>query len=66
MRYVVKKLSFKKGTVARKARGKVAEDLKSRGVESDSAFAQVTAITKRASTGGQKRLSQHGLKKKKG
>ena len=58
------KVSFKKGTKARKARGKIAEDLKAKGVEKSSAFAQATAITKRASKGGRKRLAKHGLKKK--
>jgi len=62
---MARKLSFKQGTIARKARGKLAENLKSQGVEPDSAFAQATAITKRASSSGQKRLAKHGISKKK-
>jgi hypothetical protein len=57
-----KKLSFKKGTVARAARGKIAEQFKAEGDSADSAFAKATAITKRASKGGQKKLAQKGLK----
>lgn len=60
-----KKVSFKAGTKARAARGKVAESLKARGVDPDIAFAEATNIIKRASPGGRKRLARKGLKKTK-
>jgi hypothetical protein len=56
--------SFKTGTTARKARGRVAESLKRRGMPKSRAFAMATAITKRASAAGRKRLARRGLKKK--
>ena len=59
---MAKKPSFTKGTAARKARGKIAEDLKTGGASTDSAFAQATAITKRASRKGRKTLATKGLK----
>ena len=58
-----KKLSFKSGTEARKVRGKLAEELKEKGDDSESAFAKATAITKRVKTpAARKRLGKHGLK----
>jgi len=60
-----KKVSFKTGTKARAARGKVAEQLKRRGLRKGSAFALATYIAKRASASGRKRLARRGLRKRK-
>jgi len=58
-----KNLSFKKGTTARAARGKVAEELKGKGDPPDKAFAIATAITQRTKTpAATKRLAKHGLR----
>lgn len=57
---MAKKPSFKKGTTAREARGKIAEDLKATGTPTASAFAQATAITQRASRSGRKKLAKKG------
>jgi hypothetical protein len=56
------KTSFKRGTRAQKARGKVAEDLKHQGMSTEKAFAIATTITKKASAKGRKRLARRGLK----
>jgi hypothetical protein len=61
-----KKTSFKRGTKARAARDKVAEQLKRRGRSASRAFALATFIAKRASLAGRKRLIRHGLRRKKG
>jgi hypothetical protein len=58
---MAKKTSFKEGTPARAARGKVAEDLKGEGRSADSAFAIATTIAKRASPQGRQRLARRGL-----
>jgi hypothetical protein len=59
------KTSFKRGTTARKARGKVAESLKRRGLRTRNAFALATYIAKRAKPAGRKRLARRGLRKRK-
>ena len=59
-----KKTSFKRGTIAQKARSKAAESLKRRGHGVRSAFALATYIAKRASRAGRKRLARHGVRKK--
>jgi len=59
-----KKVSFRTGTKARAARGKVAEQLKRRGSSARRAFALATYITKRASAAGRKRLARRGLRKR--
>ena len=61
---MAKKLSFKEGTQARAARGKVAEDLKGEGRSADSAFAIATTIAKRAAPEGRGRLARRGLGKR--
>jgi hypothetical protein len=58
------KVRFKAGTTARKARGKVAEALKRRGMPASRAFPIATGIVKKASTAGRKRLARRGLRKK--
>ena len=61
------KLSFKKGTLARKVRSRIAEEFKAEGDDTESAFAKATAITQRVKTpAARKRLGKHGLTKKKG
>jgi hypothetical protein len=60
-----KKVSFKRGTRAQKARSAAAEDLKRRGMRTGNAFALATYITKRASPAGRKRLTRHTMRKKK-
>lgn len=55
---MARKLSFKKGTGARKARGKLAEKLKREGKSDSSAFAIATAATKRMSPKGRKRAAR--------
>lgn len=52
------RMSFKLGTKARKARGRVAERLKERGMSADRAFAIATASTKRMSRGARERLAK--------
>lgn len=59
-----KKVSFKRGTYAQKARSKAAEGLKRRGMRTSNAFALATYIAKRASPAGRKRLIRHGIRKK--
>ena len=61
---MAKKVSFKTGTTARKARGKVAEQLKRRGLRKGNAFALATYIAKRAKPAGRKRLARRGLKRR--
>lgn len=61
---MARKVSFRRGTTAQKARSKTAESLKKRGMTTASAFAQATYITKRASPKGRKRLARRGLKKR--
>ena len=61
---MAKKTSFKRGTVAQKARSKAAESLKKRGLKTGNAFALATYIAKRASPKGRKRLARHGVRKK--
>jgi hypothetical protein len=56
--------SFKEGTPARAARGKVAEELKEEGRSPNSAFAIATTIAKRASPAGRARLARRGLGKR--
>ena len=58
------KISFKRGTRAQKARSKVAESLKRRGMRTGNAFALASYIAKRASPSGRKRLARRGLRKK--
>ena len=60
-----KKASMKRGTVARRARGKIAEQLKRRGRKASSAFALATYIAQRAGPAGRKRLARRGLRKRK-
>lgn len=60
---MAKKISFKKGTTARVARGKIAEQFKVEGDTAESAFAKATSIVQKASKGGQKRLAKKGLTK---
>lgn len=62
---MAKKVSFKRGTSAQKARSKVAEGLKRRGLRTRNAFALATYIAKRATPAGRKRLARRGLRKKK-
>lgn len=65
---MAKKVSFKRGTRAQKARSKTAESLKKRGHAASgakNAFALATYITKGASPSGRKRLARRGLGKKK-
>ena len=57
-----KKVSFKRGTTARKARGKVAEQLKKRR-KVKAPFAVATKIVKRAKPKARKRLARRGLTK---
>jgi len=59
-----KKVSFRTGTKARAARGKVAEQLKRRGLRKGNAFALATYIAKRAGAAGRKRLARRGLRKR--
>jgi hypothetical protein len=59
-----KKTSFRRGTLAQKARSKVAESLKRRG-GAGNAFALATYIAKRAKPLGRKRLARRGLGKRK-
>jgi hypothetical protein len=61
---MARKTSFKIGTTARKARGKVAESLKRQGLPASRAFAIATTIAKKASPKGRKRLARRGLKQK--
>ena len=61
---MAKKTSFKRGTTAQKARSKVAEGLKRRGLRTGNAFALATYIAKRAKPAGRKRLARRGLRKK--
>lgn len=64
---MAKKVSFKRGTRAQKARSKTAESLKRRGPKATgakNAFALATYIAKRASPSGRKRLARRGLRKK--
>lgn len=61
---MARKVSFKTGTAARRARGKIAEQLKRQGRGVRSAFALATYITKRAKPAGRKRLARRGLRKK--
>lgn len=60
-----KKVSFKRGTTAQKARSKIAEQLKRRGRGVGNAFALATYIAKRAKPAGRKRLASRGLRRKK-
>ena len=60
-----KKPSMKRGTLARKARGKVAESLKRRGRSASRAFALSTYIVQRAGPAGRKRLARRGLRRRK-
>jgi hypothetical protein len=63
-----KKLSFRKGTQAQKARSAAAEDLKRKGHRATgarNAFALATYITKGASPKGRRRLARHTIRKKK-
>jgi hypothetical protein len=60
-----KKPTMKIGTLARKARGKIAEQLKRRGIKKGNAFALATFIAQRAGVSGRKRLARRGLLKKK-
>jgi hypothetical protein len=62
---MARKVSMKKGTVARRARGKIAEQLKRRGRSASRAFALATFIAQRASAAGRKRLARRGLRKRK-
>lgn len=62
---MAKKTSFKRGTRAQKARSKVAEQLKRRGMRTSNAFALASYIAKRASPSGRKRLASRGLRKRK-
>jgi hypothetical protein len=55
------KISFKKGTEAREASSRVAEDLKRKGT-SDNPFALSRYITKRAGPAGRARLAKRGLR----
>jgi hypothetical protein len=62
-----KKVSFKRGTPAQKARSAAAEDLKRKGHRATgarNAFALATYITKRASPAGRRRLARHTIRKK--
>lgn len=61
---MARKVSFKTGTAARRARGKVAEQLKRRGMPKSRAFALATYIAKRSKPAGRKRLARRGLRKK--
>jgi len=61
---MAKKVSFRKGTKARAARDKVAEQLKRRGTRKGNAFALATYIAKRAKPAGRKRLARRGLRKR--
>ena len=61
---MARKVSFKRGTSAQKARSKVAESLKRRGLRKGNAFALATYIAKRAKPAGRKRLARRGLRKK--
>ena len=61
---MAQKTSFRRGTKAQKARSKVAESLKRRGLKTGNAFALATYIAKRASSKGRKRLARRGLRKK--
>jgi hypothetical protein len=63
---MARKVSFKRGTSAQKARSKVAESLKRRGGRgARNPFALATFIAKRAGTAGRKRLASRGLRKRK-
>ena len=57
------KMSLQRGTQARSARSKVAEGLKRR-YPTRSAFAIATAITKRASPAGRRKLAERGLRRR--
>ena len=61
---MARKVSFRRGTTAQKARGKTAESLKKRGMKTANAFALASYITKRAAPKGRKRLARRGLKRK--
>ena len=61
---MARKVSFKRGTNAQKARSKTAESLKKRGMRTGNAFALATYIAKRAKPAGRKRLARRGLRKK--
>jgi hypothetical protein len=54
---VARKTSFQKGTVAREARGALAEQLKAKGDAAAKAFAIATAATKKMSPSGKKRMA---------
>lgn len=58
---MAKKPSFKRGTLAQKARSKTAESLKKRGYRTSAAFAIATTIAKKAGRKGRKRLARRGL-----
>jgi hypothetical protein len=62
---MAKKTGFAVGTTKRTARNKVADDLIAKGSDKGRAFAQATAITQRASAGGQAELAKTGLKQPK-
>jgi hypothetical protein len=61
---MARKVSFKRGTTAQKARSKTAESLKKRGMRTSNAFALATYIAKRATLAGRKRLARRGLRRK--